>query len=155
EVKYLRSLAQKKVRQAEGKFILEGRRSLREAVDAGAQIDFVAIVSSEVGLDELLTLRQRGIPIKRARPDDLDQFADTVHSQGVVALVRQQQHELEDVLPPEASLIVAADTLSDPGNLGTILRTCEWFGVEGLLLGAGCVELHNQKVVRSSAGAIF
>jgi TrmH family RNA methyltransferase len=45
--------------------------------------------------------------------------------------------------------------VSDPGNLGTILRTCDWFGVDAVLLGKGCVSLYNEKVVRSTSGSIF
>jgi TrmH family RNA methyltransferase len=48
-----------------------------------------------------------------------------------------------------------ADAVSDPGNLGSILRTCDWFGVDLVILGKGCVELYNEKVVRSTVGSIF
>ncbi len=155
EVKYLRSLSRKKARQAEGKFVLEGWRALREALDARAQIEYIAVDSLHAERDELRDFQRRGISIKQVSSRELEQIADTVHSQGVVALVRQRQFSVNDVIQTNASLIVAADALTDPGNLGTVLRTCEWFGASGALLGSGSVELHNEKVVRSSAGAIF
>ncbi len=53
------------------------------------------------------------------------------------------------------NLIVACDRVNDPGNLGTILRTCDWFGVDAVLLSEGCVSLYNEKVIRATAGSIF
>ncbi len=51
--------------------------------------------------------------------------------------------------------VVACDGINDPGNMGTILRICDWFGIDAVLLGKGCVELYNEKVVRSTAGSIL
>ena len=155
EVKYLRSLSRKKARQVERRFVLEGWRALREALDAGVPIEYIAVDPAHAERDELREVWQRGVPVKHVGPRDLEQIADTVHSQGVVALLRQRCHTPDDVFHPHAALIVAMDALTDPGNLGTVLRTCDWFGVNGVLLGCGSVELHNEKVVRSSAGAIF
>lgn len=55
----------------------------------------------------------------------------------------------------ESSLIVALDSINDPGNLGTIMRTCYWFGVNEVLIGSGSAEIYNSKVIRASQGAIF
>jgi TrmH family RNA methyltransferase len=54
-----------------------------------------------------------------------------------------------------AGILVAVDSLSDPGNLGTIIRTCDWFGVDGVLIGRNSVDLYNPKVVRASMGGVF
>ena len=53
------------------------------------------------------------------------------------------------------STIIALDRISDPGNLGTIIRICDWFNVDALLIGSGSVELYNPKVIRSTVGSIF
>jgi TrmH family RNA methyltransferase len=85
----------------------------------------------------------------------LEAVAGTVQAQGILALVAQKTFSVSDILTPEVMLVVAVDAVGDPGNLGTLLRTCDWFGVDGVLLGKGSVELHNEKVVRSTAGSVL
>jgi RNA methyltransferase, TrmH family len=55
----------------------------------------------------------------------------------------------------KANLVVACDHIGDPGNLGTVLRACDWFGVDAVILSRGCVSLYNEKVIRSTVGSIF
>jgi len=69
--------------------------------------------------------------------------------------MRQRTYELDRKHLENASLLVFADRIADPGNLGSIVRTSDWFGVDCLILSEGCVELHNEKVVRSTSGSIF
>lgn len=159
QLKYLRSLHQKKVRQQEKKFLLEGWRALKEALNAGATIEYVAVLPRFLEDPDYAAILQeverRRIEVNELTENDLNAIADTVHAQGVVALVQQKIYQLTDRLLGRASLIVAADGVTDPGNLGSMIRTCDWFGVDALLLGRGCVELYNDKVVRSTVGSIF
>jgi TrmH family RNA methyltransferase len=69
--------------------------------------------------------------------------------------VQQQIEPFDAKIIRPAHLVVACDRITDPGNLGTILRTCDWFGTDTVLLNEGCVSLYNDKVVRSTAGSIF
>lgn len=159
ELRYCRSLSQKKVRQAERKFILEGWRSLKELLNSATKVEMVAVHSrflQDPDYGKLLSeLETRGIPVKEADEVQLHQIADTVHAQGVIAVVQQKRDELERIPLERASIIVAADAVSDPGNLGSIIRSSDWFNVDAVLLGRGCVELYNEKVVRSTVGSIF
>lgn len=159
EVKYLRSLSQKKVRDKEGKFVLEGWRALKEALNSGYKIDYVAVLPKFLEDGDYAKLlgeiRSRKIEVKEIGELELKAVSGTVHSQGVVALVEERRFELSLRTIAQAKVVVAADAVSDPGNLGSILRTCDWFGVDLVILGKGCVELYNEKVVRSTAGSIF
>ena len=159
EIKYLRSLSQKKVRDAEKKFIVEGWKSLQEAVESDFHIEFVGIQQDdEISLDRQAVLeevRRNKIAIRDLSDIELRQISETVHSQGVIALVHQRHSLLTEKLLREATLIVALDRVSDPGNVGSIIRTCDWFDAGALLLGVGCVSMYNEKVVRSTAGSIF
>ena len=159
ELKYLASFSQKKVRTEEQKFLLEGWRALKEVLNSSHTIDMVAVVPrylEDPDYQNILTqFKQRRISVKQISPADLKKVADTVHSQGVVALVRQRGYSLDDELVKRAKLVVAADAVNDPGNLGSILRSADWFGIDAVLLGKGCVELHNEKLVRSTVGSIF
>ena len=159
ELRYCRSLSQKKVRQAERKFLLEGWRALKELLNSPTKVEMVAVhprFLDDPDYSKLLaSLESRGIPVKEADELQLQQMADTVHAQGVVAVVQQKHDDLERISLDRASVIVAADAVSDPGNLGSIIRSSDWFNADALLLGRGCVELYNEKVVRSTVGSIF
>ena len=159
ERKYLHSLSQKKIRHAERKFLLEGWRALREALNSPSAIEMV-VMQPRYLLDPdyqkiISEIRARRIPLKEGSELEFQKIADTVHSQGVVALVRQQEHRLDEPAFKRGSLLLALDAVADPGNLGTVLRSAAWFGVDGVLLGKGSVELYNEKVVRSTVGALF
>jgi RNA methyltransferase, TrmH family len=159
EIKYLRSLQQKKNRDAENKFLLEGWRPLRDALHSSFNIEFIAVLAEASQKPEhrpiLALARERGILVKEIKESQLKQISDAVHSQGVIALVYQQKESFDVKSIQSAHLIVACDRISDPGNLGTILRTCDWFGVSAVLLSEECVSLYNEKVIRSTVGSIF
>ena len=159
ELKYLRSLQQKKVRDTERKFLLEGWRPLRDAIDSTFSIDMIAVLPGTTHTPEhqstIALAKNKSIPIKELKEVQLKQISDEVHSQGVVALVQQQRETFHSSALRSARFIVACDHVSDPGNLGTILRTCDWFGVDAVLLSEGCVSLYNEKVVRATAGSLF
>lgn len=82
-------------------------------------------------------------------------MSDTKTPQGVLAVVRQMKHKAEDILNAENSHIMVLDNLQDPGNLGTIFRTAEAAGVNGLILSKDCVDIYNPKTIRSTMGAIY
>jgi TrmH family RNA methyltransferase len=159
EIRYLRSLSQKKVRREEQKFLVEGWRSVQEALRAGVDLELVALVSPDdsrpLEHEVLGQLRKRKILTKAITETQLASVSNTVHAQGILAVARYRKYKLTDVLAGGPRLLVALDAVADPGNLGTIIRTCSWFGVDAMLLGNGSVELHNEKVVRSTAGSIF
>ncbi len=81
-------------------------------------------------------------------------LSDTKNPQGILAVVKQLHYELDDLFG-ENPLIVVLENVQDPGNLGTILRTAEAAGVTGILMSAGCADIYNPKVTRSTMGSIF
>lgn len=83
-----------------------------------------------------------------------ESVSDTKTPQGVLSLVKQYHYSLDDLFGAQP-LIMALENIQDPGNLGTILRTAEGAGVTGILLSAGCVEIYNPKVIRSTMGSVF
>jgi TrmH family RNA methyltransferase len=159
DLKYFRSLSQKKVRQAEQKFILEGWRALKEVLSSSSTVETVAVLSrylQDPDYESILrNLGERGAAIKEVTEVELNQVADTVHAQGVLAVVQQKTCSLESLRFKKSAVVVAADAVSDPGNLGSMIRSSDWFGADAVLLGRGCVELYNEKVVRSTVGSLF
>jgi len=160
-IRAIRALAQKKGRDAQGLFLAEGLRLVQDAATSGADItDLFAteeFARSAPGGALLDRLRSRGIPCCGVSAREMDAIADTVHAQGIVALVRIPAGDWRVVLRRAGSpaVVVALDGIADPGNLGTIVRTCDWFGAAGLLLGRGSVDLYNPKVVRATMGGLF
>jgi len=155
EVEEYRALWRKEGRATAGHFLLEGWRALTAAGAADAPIVSVAVRADEFERDELAAIRQRGVPISTLSERDLDRISATEHSQGVIARVRIIRHELAELLKPGERLLLALDGVSDPGNLGTLIRTADWFGAGGVLLGQGCVDPFNEKVVRATAASLF
>ena len=158
-LKKLRSLARARTREKEGLLLAEGVRLVQEAVMAGATIQ-AAYYTDEVRREYAALVRKlRGAAGETAEITrrELASVSDVVTSQGVLALVRWHPVEAVALLsrPAVPAIVVACDGLRDPGNMGSLLRTCAWFGVRGVLLGVGCVNVTNPKVVRGSMGALF
>jgi len=160
-IRDIRSLAARKGRDESGLFMAEGLRLVREAATSDAEVT-EAFVTEELersaeGGALIVKLRSRGTVCRRVSARELSSIADTVHAQGVVALVRIPGGDAARILrrAPSPAIVVALDGVADPGNLGTIVRTCDWFGAAGLLLGHGSVDLYNPKVVRATMGGLF
>lgn len=85
----------------------------------------------------------------------MERVASTTTPQPVIAIVNKKQRDLRDLKTDNSSWVVVADQISDPGNLGTILRSAEAAGASALMLTKGTVDAFSPKVVRASAGAIF
>jgi TrmH family RNA methyltransferase len=87
----------------------------------------------------------------------MEMISETVTFQGVLAVVRRKEYTLGAVLrsPGGQSVVAAFDGIADPGNLGAMVRTCDWFGVNGVIVGRDSVDLYNPKVVRSTMGGVF
>jgi TrmH family RNA methyltransferase len=152
-VKYIRSLARRRVRQREGRFVVEGRRLVDEMMRAGVRPALVLYTDAWAASSE----GQRLLPLLAQAEDGdwlaseavLAACADTETPQGVLAVVRFLQSE------PRPGPILILDQLRDPGNLGTILRSAEAAGVGQVLLAPGTVDVYNPKVVRAAMGAHF
>jgi len=156
-VKELRQAFSRAELTADGECAIEGFRIIEEAVRSG--LKFRAVFFS----DSAQSRAQRLLPQIGAHtetlllPDAL--FAGAVPSetpQGVAALVQVKKLTLADILERESGgpLLVIAG-VQDPGNLGTILRSAEAFGAQGVLIGEGTVSADNSKTVRASAGSAF
>jgi TrmH family RNA methyltransferase len=161
QIKYYGSLAQKKFRQQERKYIIEGTRLVQEALQAIYPLEIILADQSFLDREDhgalIRQIEASGVPVLQLSSGELSKISDTVTSQGIIAIsnIADASEKTFWKKLPGRSIIVALDNISDPGNLGTILRTCDWFGVDGVFLSVDTVELYNPKVVRSTMGAIF
>ena len=154
----LRRLQQKKYRDQSRSFLIEGLRLCEEALASSAEVQQV-VISTAVASPRLQRLieqiESRDIPIYEVPASILKKLANTEAPQGIVAQVAKPAGEQGEWANLDEPLIVAIDQLQDPGNLGTLLRTADWFGVKTVLLSRHTVDLYNPKVVRSTMGSIF
>jgi len=123
--------------------VVEGIGLLRQALDAGWQVE-----SCFVAPDTVVDV---DVPYEVLAPNVIERVASTESPQPVLAVVAMRPMEL----PGDATFVLVADRLADPGNAGTIIRSAEAAGVNGVVLTPGSVDPYNPKVVRSSAGSIF
>lgn len=145
DIKFVRSLQQKKFRQESGMFVTEGKKMVEELLRSDFEI--ISIYSSHVA--DTPTPHTK---IIRTKESDLVRMSSLSTSPGVLAVVKQKTWGPLNKL---GGLSLVLDGISDPGNMGTIIRTAEWFGVEQILCSENCVELYNPKVVQATMGSLF
>ena len=131
QVKWVRSLQQKKNRDAEGVFVAEGEKCVNDLR----------------GAFELLLLATP----ENATSVEIEQMSSLRTPQGVIAVFRKP---IAHTQYPLSSLILALDGVQDPGNLGTIIRTCDWFGIHDILCSRDTADCFNPKVVQATMGAL-
>ena len=156
-VKLLKSLHSKKGRYENGLFLVEGMRLCSE-ICAPWQTEF--LIFSERFYEESAEREEliAGCPEAKVRILPEEVFAavsDTQHPQGVLAAVRQRQFDLSAFIQKKDPFLVVLEDLQDPGNAGTILRTADAAGADGILCSKGTVDFYSPKTVRASMGSIF
>jgi TrmH family RNA methyltransferase len=137
--------------------VLEGVRLIEDALSAGVHFETIAyspaLESTERGTSLLDALQQ--VPCRGAHVSKqvMDAIADTENPQGIAAIVTRPHFDLDDVFAGEPHLLVIADQLQDPGNLGAIIRTAEAAGASALITTRHTVDPFNQKALRASMGS--
>ncbi len=156
-VKYVRALRQKKTRTEHGVFLVEGITHVGEALEAGWEVESIVyapdLLTSGFARDLLARAGKMSLRLQPVSVSVLETLADKENPQGILAVVKQKQYGFEDFT--SARRMVALVSPQDPGNLGTILRTMDAVGADGLLILDGGVELYHPTVIRSSMGTLF
>lgn len=106
-------------------------------------------------LSETAYQRLQSLSYEIVSEEVFTKVSDTVTPQGILCVVRCFHYELEMLLQKEAPFFLMLEDIQDPGNLGTMIRTAEGAGVDGILMSKGCVDIYNPKVVRATMGSIF
>lgn len=160
KLKLIRALrAQRKQRDETGLCVVEGIRHVGEALQAGAQVAYLCYapdrLESEYGRQLVAEQERAGLPCYAVAPEVFESLADKEHPQGLLAVVRQPRHRLEDLNPVNFPWGVALVSPQDPGNIGAILRTIDAAGASGLLLLEDSADAFSPAAVRASMGAAF
>lgn len=150
KIKELAKLQTAKGRKKAGLYLLEGEHLVEEAIKEKAPIELM-VVSSNRMEDYQHLLEQAVVDVLVVSQEVFQKLSMTETTQGILAIVRiENQTE-----PPYSGRIIVLDTVQDPGNLGTIVRTADAAGFDAIVLGTGTVDLYNDKVIRSMQGSHF
>lgn len=157
--KRLRKLHQKKYRREEKLFIAEGLNSLHAAMETPHHPIREIIVdhdfAEKIRTNPSLFPVSPTIPVYECSRNEMETLSSEETPQGIVVVCHQKEFLFGDVTNKLNDTLIYCEEISDPGNLGTIIRSSAWFGFSQILAGPYCVDPFNTKVIRSSAGAMF
>lgn len=142
-VKKATSLHQKKYRDMYNEFLLEGIKSIKEAINYNIEIVNIFYCPDMIFYE----LNQEAIEVSK---EIIAKISDTSTPQGIVAVCKIPNRNLI-----KKEKLVFLDRVQDPGNVGTIIRTADAFGFDGVLLSSGCADVYSPKVVRATMGSLF
>ena len=151
EIKYIQSLGHKKSRDAEGVFLAEGVKIATEFIQTlpGAIVRLYATA----GFAEKARQKVKPELVTEVTEAELERISQLQTPNQVLIIARQfPDAELNEITN---EWILALDTIQDPGNMGTIIRIADWFGIRKIALSEGCADVCNPKVVQASMGSIL
>jgi len=150
QIKFIQSLQRNKFRSEYQQYIAEGAKIVPELIQAGAKIAQLYALPEWITQNSLL-LKQRQIAVETITADELAKISALAAPNQVLAIIAMPQYETKTV---SEGLSIALDSIRDPGNLGTIVRTADWFGIKRVYCSFDCVDLYNPKTVQSTMGSI-
>ncbi|MEX2416045.1 MAG: RNA methyltransferase [Paenibacillaceae bacterium] len=154
-VKQWAALRDRKYRDRENKYIIEGIHLVQEALTYSVPMETL-IFSLDRGLpDDVSQHLQAGVELIGVSEAVLAKICDTISPQAVVAIMHKSKTEVKDILDHHRSLVMVIDGIQDPGNLGTIIRSADAVGASAVLLGKGTVDLYNAKTIRATMGSMY
>ena len=148
--KHIKKLQTKSGRSKNSQYLAEGVRAVVDAVSNGADIECAVVKkSSDISVD---------LPDKKiyVMEDSLfDSLKTTVNSQGILAVINYEVFSSDDMDVGDFETIIYLDSVTDPGNMGTIIRSSDALGADAIVISKGCVDIFNPKVVRSSMASLL
>jgi TrmH family RNA methyltransferase len=144
QIKFIKSLSLKKNRQKEQLFIAEGEKIVAELLNSNFEFHEIFATNEWI-------LKNTDVRTIKVSVSELDRISNLKSANNVLAIVKIKQENLSVT----DGLTLVLDDINDPGNLGTIIRMCDWFGVKQLVCSKSTVDCFNPKVVQSAMGSLF
>jgi RNA methyltransferase, TrmH family len=156
-IKALRALRLRKVRQQEGRYLVEGIRIVEEALDLRAPVETLVYAPELLVSARAQDLVERAAGLERLEvsAEVLNSLSEREQSQGIAAVVRVEDRPLSGIPTGEDMLVVVAYQLQDPGNLGSVVRTADAAGASGVVVVGPSADLHDPQAVRATMGSLF
>lgn len=143
QIKLVRDLHQKKYRNEYGLFAVEGIKIVKELIDGG--FDTFKIFSTNFEIDKELNA-----PVEQVTETELKKMSSLTNNNGVIGIFYSRKGKANTT----ADWVLALDSIRDPGNLGTIIRLCDWYGIKHLVCSNDTVDCYNAKVLQATMGSI-
>ena len=144
QIKYIRSLSLKKNRIKEQCFVVEGEKIVNELLGSNFTIVNLFATKNWMSMNKYSNVTE-------VSEEELLKISNLKSANSVLAIVKIINHHNENL----DGITLILDELNDPGNLGTIIRVCDWFNIKQIVCSENTVDLYNSKVVQSSMGSIF
>ena len=150
-IKNIRSLALKKNRDASDLFVAEGPKVVGELLGA---FHCVYIAAVPEWLQRARLFQQEDMEVDEVSPDELRRASFLQHPQEVLAVFRKPKESVPSTAIPATNLCLALDGVQDPGNVGTVVRLADWFGITHIFCSAATADVFGPKVVQATMGAL-
>ena len=150
EGNFIRSLKHKKYRERYGMFFVEGEKLVAELLNS--EIEVVTVYATSKWKMPPLRVKS-GLDVRIISDVELQRISSLSTPNKVLCTAKIPQYQFD--VKKISGLTLVLDNIMDPGNLGTIIRTADWFGIENILCSENCVDLYNPKVVQSTMGSIL
>jgi TrmH family RNA methyltransferase len=151
QVKYIQSLGQKKFRDEYGQFLVEGTKIIKELIiEQPETIKAIYALPDWISENNFL-LKKAQIIADEASEQDMEKISSLPSSSTVIAIIEKPELKIPEV----GGILLLLDGIQDPGHLGTIIRTADWFGVKQIVCGDGTADCYNPKVVQATMGSLF
>lgn len=151
-------VALRKHRTQSGLFVAEGLKLATDALDAGWTVRYLALGpearDNPIAQKAAATAKSRGALILEVNTPILEAITRKENPQMVVGVYEQQLTPLERIDPAQSTVWIALDRVRDPGNLGTIIRIADWFGIKNIFCSTATVDAYNPKTVQATMGAL-
>ncbi len=141
EIKFIKSLKQKKSRQQNHAFVAEGEKLVRHFLEQGLEVGHLLAVDDRIKHEQLEVITEA----------EMKAASLLQNPSPVLAVFKQPIFPTQALNSP---FVLVLDGIRDPGNLGTILRLCDWFGLSQVICTEDCVDVYNEKVVQASMGSV-
>jgi TrmH family RNA methyltransferase len=153
KIKLIRSLEHRKYRNEQGLFVVEGDKTVREML--ASPLSVVCLLADAAWIEQLpVVLQTKASETVPVTAQELAQvsFLKTAHRAMALVRIPEYTPDLDEIV---SCLSLYLDGVQDPGNLGTIIRIADWFGIRHVLCGAGCADTFNPKTIQSTMGAVI
>ncbi len=152
--KKVTALQHKKYRNKYNQYVVEGFKMVEEAFKSNQQMDFIVIdgsIKDDKKVGGLLSFAEkRVVPIYDVEERGFYKLSSLETPPGILVVIEKKEEFVAENRP-----YLILDCIKDPGNLGTIIRTADWFGFENIVIGEGSVDMYNPKVLQSTMGSLF
>lgn len=152
DIKFIQSLKQTKYRKENKMFLVEGNKLVDELISSDFKTENILV--TEAWMEKFPEMKDRLPYYDLISSKQMEQVSSMVTAPGIIATAHTPSYTIE---PEEADkeFIIALDGINDPGNLGTIIRTADWFGIDKIVCSNDCADAWQSKTIQSTMGSIF